>query len=341
MTDFNQLSIAEQEARLLKLAYAALPQWQLEGELSLIKQRENAVYRLLTSDGQRFALRIHRAGYHSDAALAAELAWVQSLREVGIGVPSAVPTASGESFVQVSVDAVPEPRQVDLLEWVDGEQLGTVDGGLGDDEAMVRSTYLTIGQVAAKIHNQSSQWQLPAEFSRHAWDCDGLVGENPFWGRFWELEALTGEQRTLIETARQQVAQQLSRLPKTPDHYSLIHADLVPENVLVSGDRAQVIDFDDAGFGWHMFELATALYFIGEDKHYDLARVALIEGYRQHRPLSDQQLAQLPLFLAARSFTYLGWVRSRQNTETAQQLTPWLVGLCCKAAEDFLAADQL
>ena len=31
---------------------------------------------------------------------------------------------------------------------------------------------------------------------------------------------------------------------------------------MVQGDRIKLIDFDDAGFGWHLFELATALYFI-------------------------------------------------------------------------------
>ena len=59
---------------------------------------------------------------------------------------------------------------------------------------------------------------------------------------------------------------------------------------------------------WHLFDLATALYFIQDDLDYDIARSALIEGYREFRPLANEELAQLPLFTAARSFTYLGWV---------------------------------
>lgn len=337
MTDFSDLPLLEQEERLLKLAHTALNAWGLDGELSLIKHRENAVYSLLTSEDERFALRVHRADYHSDDALRAELLWIDSLREHGIGAPQVIPTHSGDSFARVSIDAVGSPRQVDLLTWIEGEQLGSIEDGLGDEPETIRNMYLTIGQLAGKVHNQSTQWQLPEGFVRHAWDTDGLVGENPFWGCFWELEALTDDQRELIISAREKVRGGLLELGQSPEDYSLIHADFVPENFLVDGDTVQIIDFDDAGFGWHMFELATALYFIQSDKNYAIARDALIEGYRQQRPLSDEKLAALPLFIAARSFTYLGWVHTRQSTETARELTPMLIDMCCSAAKEYLA----
>ena len=49
----------------------------------------------------------------------------------------------------------------------------------------------------------------------------------------------------------------------------MIHADLVPENVLVDGDSIRLIDFDDAGFGWHHFEIATALISSSRQAHFD------------------------------------------------------------------------
>ena len=52
---------------------------------------------------------------------------------------------------------------------------------------------------------------------------------------------------------------ELSKLAKSPGTYSMIHADFVAENVLVDEGRVRLIDFDDAGFGWHLFELATSL----------------------------------------------------------------------------------
>ena len=323
-------------AKLQRLAEKSLEAWGLSAELQLIKHRENAVYRVQTTQGQKYALRVHRSNYHTDASLRSELAWMQALDQAGIGVPKPVPTVQGELFAVVSIDELPEPRQVDLLTWVDGEQLGSVEDGLGDNAAEIDHIYREIGRVAASVHNQATQWRVPANFERHAWDADGLVGDNPFWGRFWELTALTDEQRALLLDAREKVRRDLDAFGRSPDEYSLIHADFVPENFLIDGHKVSIIDFDDAGFGWHLFEIATALYFIQDDPHFEQAKNALIEGYRECRPLSDQQLAQLPLSMAARSFTYLGWVHTRSETQTAAEMTPVLVDMCFKAVNSYL-----
>ncbi|WP_019531358.1 phosphotransferase enzyme family protein [Dasania marina] len=336
MNTFYQQSLAQQEEQLLRLAYSALPAWGLEGHLSLIKHRENAVYRLTTADNQLYALRIHRANYHSDASLHSELSWVNALQGCGIEVPNAIPTQTGAFFTLASLDSIPETRQIDLLSWVDGKQIGSIEDGLSDSPEQIQKNYFIIGQVAAQIHNQASQWPTPEGFQRHSWGLEDLVGEEPFWGPFWELQALSPVQRSLILKARKTVRKGLMTLSTDSADYSMIHADLVPENVLVNANSVQIIDFDDAGFGWHLFEIATALYFIQFDQHYEIAKQALIAGYRQHRPLSDQKLAQLPLLMVARGFTYLGWVHTRQNTETALESTPHLINLCCRTIEQYI-----
>lgn len=127
-----------------------------------------------------------------------------------------------------------------------------------------------------------------------------------------------------------------SAVPDNCTRYSMIHADFVAENLMVEAGRVRLIDFDDAGFGWHLFEIATAMYFeIGED-HYDAAFHALIDGYRERRSLPDEQVAQLPLFFLVRSFTYLGWIHTRQETETAKTLGPLLIGKACTLARAYL-----
>jgi hypothetical protein len=44
----------------------------------------------------------------------------------------------------------------------------------------------------------------------------------------------------------------------------------------------------------------------------------------------------MPLFFLARSFTDLGWVHARHETETARELTPRLVEKVCAMAEAYL-----
>jgi Ser/Thr protein kinase RdoA (MazF antagonist) len=338
MTGFYSLPPPQQGERLADLARSALPHWGLEGAaLEVIKMRENAVFRATLPDGRRHALRIHRHGYHSDAALRSELQWMRALDEAGIPVPSVIPAASGDLFVIARRAAVPEPRQVDLFAWVEGRQLGSAESGIDGGPDAVARTFHTIGALTARMHNQASAWAAPAGFTRHAWDAEGLAGDRPFWGPFWELDALTPAQRNLVRRGRERVRDALAALPRDPDNYSLIHADFTPENLLVDGDQVRPIDFDDAGFGWHLFDLATTLFFHLDADYCPAARAALIAGYRTHRPLPDTTLARLPLFLVARGFTYLGWVHTRRETQTAQELTPALVDLACRLTRAFLA----
>lgn len=333
---FSEKTLTEQEQILLNLAKQALAAWDLDGELSLIKQRENAVYALVSNSGERYALRVHRANYHSNAALDSELEWMNALADFGLKVPTLIPTTSGDSFTIETVDGIDQARQVDLLAWLDGTQIGSVEDGLGNDEQEVKHIYTTIGEIAAQVHNQASQWMPSKGFERHSWDIEGLVGEQPLWGQFWKLDALDAEQRGLVLEGREAIAEGLKAFGQRPDNYSLIHADFVPENIMMYQGEVQIIDFDDAGFGWHMFELATALYFIQGEAMYEAAKDALIAGYRSRRTLSDDDLAQLSLFLAARSLTYLGWVHTRQGTQTAVELTPLLIEMSCDAIRCYL-----
>ena len=341
MSDFYALDNQGQADCMRALAETALGDWDIGPcRLDLIKYRENAVFRATTAEGARYALRIHRAGYHSDAELRSELQWIDALAGHGIQVPALVPARSGAPFAVVSGGDVPEPRQVDIFEWVDGRQLGTAESGVADPGAVSR-TYHTIGSLAAQLHNQATTWAVPEGFTRHAWDAPGLVGPEPFWGRFWDLAALTADQREMLLAARDRVRVDLADYAADPGNagrYSLIHADFVAENLMVDGDSVRLIDFDDAGFGWHLFELATALYFEMEADYYPDAYSSLIRGYREYRDLPDSQLEHLPLFLLARSFTYLGWVHTRFETATARELTPMLVDKACKLAHEYLAS---
>jgi len=323
------------DASLQRLITLVEARWPLQcASIQPIKVRENAVYAVHLRDGGKVVLRVHRCGYHSDEALQSERSWMQALQDHGIEVPRHVLSTSGRSFERAHIDGFEGERQVDVFHWIAGQQLGSVEQGVALDG--VADVYRKVGRLAARLHNQSSAWSMPAGFLRHAWDAEGLAGEQPFWGRFWDLAALTSPQRQLFVELRQSLWRDLHAFGTGPDRYGLIHADLVPENILVDDDALRVIDFDDAGYGWHMFEIATSLYFIRRDSIYCQARDAVIEGYRQHRKLPEEHLALLPMFLAARGSTYLGWVHTRAGEPVAAELTPALIELAVAAAEDYL-----
>lgn len=336
MNEFLALDLEEQIAAMTEVAQAALDRWAGSfKEMSLVKYRENAVFQLRKSNGDRFALRVHRSGYHTDVELKSELLWMSELASASFDVPAVIPATSGSLFVKASSPKISGPLQVDMLAWLEGEPLGSIETGFSCTSDELRGFYHQVGQLAARLHDQAAAWQLPVGFARHAWDARGLLGPNPFWGDFRNLPDLSAH-LPLIDEACVKAQQDLRLLGRSRENYGLIHADLVPENVLRNGGRLMLIDFDDAGFGWHMFELATALFWHTDRPYYGTIHDALVVGYRSVRQLSAAQWQQLPLFLYLRSLTYLGWVQTRSETATAQELTPMLIEKAVLLANEYL-----
>ena len=337
MTDFYRLPLAERGERLRALATVALARWGVRDcEPEIVKYRENAVFRVAAADGRDAVLRVHRHGYHSDAALRSELAWLEALHADGIAVPAAIPSAAGAPFEIVQGAGVPEPRQVDMLTWMPGIPIGTLEEGLNPAIVDVHAVFAGVGRLCARLHNRTEAWTPPAGFTRHAWDREGLVGPEPLWGRFWEAAVLGTEEHRLIERARASVREALTAYGRSPQRYGLIHADFNLDNMLLDGERVIPLDFDDCGFGWHLFDLATVWTIYHGSDLAEAIRAGVVEGYRRERDLPDEELAHLPLFELARAFSYLGWVHTRSETASAQSLAAEVAQLVCTLAEAYL-----
>src|SRR5260221_13336109 len=75
--------------------------------------------------------------------------------------------------------------------------------------------------------------------------------------------------------------QRLASYGRGEDRFGMIHADVRLANLLADGDDIQVIDFDDCGFGWFMFDLATAVSFMEHDPRVPELCDAWVRGYRR------------------------------------------------------------
>ena len=285
----------------------ALCRWGMpDADFHLIAARENSVYRV-DHDGLSYALRVHRRGYRSDAELWSELQWMQAISHGGIDVPAPVASTSGQ-FLHV-VDGV----YVDLLNWLPGAPLGSTFEVL--KAADRTGLFRRIGCQMARLHRISDAWVRPEGFNRCVWDRGGLLGEAPLWGRFWENPTLGVEDRALFTRVRETANYALAGRETALD-YGLIHADLVRENIIIDGDRLQFVDFDDGGFGFRLFDLATALIKNLGERDYPALRDALISGYREVRAID---IEALELFVLLRSATYVGWIIERMEEPGADR----------------------
>lgn len=279
--------------------------WGFSGaKTELVAARENAVYRVHT-DRQTYALRLHRKGYRSDAELCSELAWMDRVARGGLKVPKPVASPSGEMLHVV--DGV----QIDVLNWLDGQ---TVTEFLAEAVPSAQEAlYHQIGRQMAQMHIVCDAWPIPEGFERCAWDRHGLLGESPLWDRFWCNPALSMNDRALFQTFRATADSLLAQCEDDLD-YGLIHADLVGSNMLVHDGEVRFIDFDDGGFGYRLFDIATALGKLSSEAHFPMLKRGFLQGYTAVRPIA---LDHLDLFLAIRAATYVGWNISRMHEQGA------------------------
>mgnify|MGYP000439299340 CR=1 FL=1 len=189
-----------------------------------------------------------------------------------------------------------------------------------------------LGCLLARFHTASDSWIQPDGFTRPAWDAAGLVGDTPLWGPFWQNPKLTPAEREITERLRERVSDALSG--QTLD-YGLIHADAVRENVLIDGETLHLIDYDDGGFGYRLFDLATALVKNIDEPTYPALRDALLSGYRSERHIETDLL---DLFLAIRAATYVGWIVPRLGEPRAAKSVPRLIEATMRLSRNALVS---
>ncbi|MGH6853788.1 MAG: phosphotransferase enzyme family protein [Aestuariivirga sp.] len=332
MTDFESLSHEGQLACLLELAEAAARNYALPSGLSIemINLSENATYRVEAPDGRRWALRVHREGYHSKLAIASELAWLMDLRQSGVVVtPVPVKGKDGELIQIAGHPRMQRPRHVVLSEWETGSE-----PGIGED---LSEPFEILGEVTARMHRHARQWRRPPWFERHTWDFETSLGENkPHWGRWRDGMGVDAEKTELFGRTVRLIGKRLAAYGRGAERFGLVHCDLRLANLLIDGKTVKVIDFDDCGFGWYMYDAATPVSFYEHEPQVPELIESWKRGYRRTAELSKMDEDEIPTFVMLRRLLLVAWIGSHSETDLAKSMghpyTEGTAGLC----EDYL-----
>ena len=305
------LSNRQQVARLRHLAVQALGAYPLDApELRFIAHGENTTFRvdaMVAGGPDRFLLRVHRPARHgrrldSAAAVGSELDWLTALRaDTGLSVPEPIRTTNGKLTTAAASPDVPEPRVCSLLRWMDGRVHSSVP----------RPVHLRrLGSVMARLHNHAGQWCPPPGFARIRWDWETFFGDTMVYGGVnaadaWDL--IPADLRRRFDRVASGMQRVMTHLGDGADQVGLIHADLHLDNALFWRDDVRIIDFDDCGFGYWLYDIAVSLWELRHRDDYEQFRTALIEGYTQHRPLPPGGLTHLDDFIATREVAFGLW----------------------------------
>lgn len=324
----------------LACAHQAIQNWSITPRsIQFVNHSENVTFQVIDEHEKKFVLRIHRPEYHNLQELQSEQAWTEALLTAGLDVPVPVRTLDGSRFAQVQVGD--HTRNVGILKWVDGSSLRDLSH-TSNDVGRVDEIYYSVGKLLAVLHEQASAWLPPSWFVRHAFDADGLMGDQPFWGRFWDASSLNAEQRQHLSQVRIRLHRLLSKLPKDASSYSLIHADLHTGNIIKHGNNLHIIDFDDAGFGWHAYDFAVVLSDTPavESDYRGNAQEALFRGYEELRPILPWVKSLVPLFRIIRSLASIGWTEARPELNRPSGVGQHLYELAAASLDEVIKHSE-
>ena len=315
MEDFDKLSQDDQLIRIEAALVANLGRFGLAGDsrVEMINHSENTTYRIDDSAGEPpCVIRVHREGYHSRLGIECELAWMRALNdEAGVPTPRPIPGVDGELIQTVGGHGLPRRRYAVRSAWIEGE---------APDERRLIEPFIQLGEVTARTHVHSQSWPLPKPFERLRWDFETTLGGEPNWGR-WEIApGIDGVDLSMLEECAALIERRLAGFGQAPARFGLIHADFRLANLLVHQGDTRVIDFDDCGMGWYLYDLATALSFMEQRPDAPELVAAWCEGYRRILPIDAAEEAEVWTFLMLRRMLILAWMGSHGETDLAREL---------------------
>jgi Ser/Thr protein kinase RdoA (MazF antagonist) len=200
--------------------------------------------------------------------------------------------------------------------------------------------FTLLGEITARMHGHAEAWRPPGGFERPRWDLDAALGPRPTWGSWRDGPGLDPDTADVLAAAESLVVRRLTRFGAGRGRFGLIHADLRLANLLVDGERAAVIDFDDCGAGWFLYDLATALSFLELAPEAPELVDAWLTGYRRERAVSDDEEREIPTFVMLRRLLLVAWIGSHAGTDLATEHGAAFTRASAELAEQYLTSHS-
>ena len=301
-------------------------------ELDLLCISENATFRAVDPQGGKsLVFRVHRPGYHQLDEIESELAWIEDLR-AGKIVETPCPLTNEQDELVAGFEHGGETRHVVAFEFMSGAEL--------DESGDLISGFRQLGAVTASLHQHARHWSRPAMFNRKIWDFDTTLGSRPHWGSWRAALGLDSDGEAVLADCVSLLSRQLDDYGADESRFGLIHADLRLANLLMDGERLAVIDFDDCGFGWYMYDFAAAVSFIETSPQIAALQSAWVRGYREVAPLDAEDENAISMFVMLRRLLLTAWIASHAETPTAQELGSDYTLDTLRLARDYLREQK-
>lgn len=285
-------------------------------DVKLLKYSENLTYLIEDSDHKKSVLRVFRPNYHDMDEMLSEITWIHQLKEnTDVHTADIICGINSEYICGFEFEGM--KYNCALFEFMNGENLKDLS-----EEQIIQYIEL-IGEVAAKLHIYSSKWKDASNLKRFSWDINDMVGPYSRWGDYSNMKELPEEWMKTYEMAVTIAKKKLESYGRNSDRYGLVHADLNIYNVLVEekDDKKilNILDFDDCGFSWFMYDLSVSLLEYFGDM-LDKCKQSLLKGYTKYRKLTDVDLEILDTCIVIRKIVRIGWIAGHSNNDTVKRI---------------------
>jgi Ser/Thr protein kinase RdoA (MazF antagonist) len=270
-------------------------------DLAELTAFENFVYEGENEDGTSIVLRISHSTRRTFDYTMGEVEFVRYLGAAGIPVAQPI-LSEGGRFLERIEDKDPGHHFVVTA-------FERAEGIVFDDAPPLKEMYWKpplfrdLGRIFARLHNRAQTYKLSnPRYKRQEWYEYDVV----------DIDRFAPREETLVRERTWRIIERLKQLPRNPEDFGLIHADLHPHNFCFSNGKITVFDFDNAEYAWFIKDIAVLLFYVArfEDRGKRESAVAaflgpFLEGYRELRRCERTWLETIPDLLALqRSMNY-------------------------------------
>ncbi|OKP92667.1 phosphotransferase enzyme family protein [Paenibacillus sp. P32E] len=282
----------------LSIAKEALSNYSITCKsIDFIAQSGNTIYKITDLDNNSYSLRLHiskgdalESFWSKPEVIHSEMIWLHALAlDTDLTLPSPYKNTCGEFITNVN------NTSCTLLQWVEGEQKPFI---LTIDDAKY------IGEMTGKLHRQASNWQIPSLFERPVFDSSRILQSLGKLRERANAGLLHTSDTELLQIAGEQVITMMNSMERTSGNWGMIHADLIPSNIVFHENEARPIDFGACGFGYYLVDLGWTFSYI-----HPSFREQLLKSYSKYHSLPDNYIELLEgFFVAAQLETMNFWL---------------------------------
>jgi Ser/Thr protein kinase RdoA (MazF antagonist) len=290
-------------------------------DLAPLRAFENFVYEASNEDGVELVLRVSHSARRTLDYTSGEVEFVRYLAAAGLPVSQPILAESGH-FVERIDDG--EPGRYFVVTAFERAPGCVFDHAPPLKERFWEPKFFReLGRLFARMHNRAQAYRpSSARLKRQEWHEYDVV----------DVARFAPSEEHLVRERAAVLVERLSRLPRSPNDYGLIHADLHPHNFCFDDGRVTVFDFDNCEYAWFVKDIAVLLFYVAREEPVEQREeataaflTAFLEGYRELRPCERGWLEAVPDLLSLqRSMNYALFHQYRGQEELDDgQLAFW------------------